>query len=68
MGKAMRELTKLQKEVLEKAKQKLRAYQWYKGVCLDNFPSDHDILQSKESAINSVVCETMYWDAPTFDL
>lgn len=59
----MQELTERQKEVVEKAKKRMAGKPWFKGVCLDNLPSDAKILKHPERSVNDLIDNTMYWDA-----
>jgi hypothetical protein len=57
-------MTELQNKVFELAKQKLSKESWYKGVCMDNFPTDSQIIQfGTNAAADEVWFETAYWDS-----
>jgi len=59
------ELTEKQKEIFELARAKLEKKPWFKGVCLDDFPTDDEIeILGKEECVSIVVDETTLWDAP----
>lgn len=61
-------LTRRQDAVFRKAKRILKRKPWYRGVCLDNFPSEQTCKDKPRQAINSVMMETEYWDAPNMGL
>ena len=56
------ELTELQEKVFQEAKKRLQDKEWFQGVCMDCFPSDKEIQENFEDAVQAVVCETSYWD------
>lgn len=59
-------LTTKQKKVYDKALSMLKHEKWYRGVCMDNFPTDKDIERDgTESCASDVFMETAYWDGPT---
>lgn len=59
-------LSELQQRVFDAADGKFSSKPWYKGVCLDNFPSDEEIQEDFEGAVTSVYFETAMWDNPDF--
>lgn len=59
-------LTPVQEEFLKKVKEKGEKYCWWRGVCLDNFPDDKDILADPEGSLDGVLFETAMWDDPDF--
>ena len=57
-------LSEKQKEVFKAAKNSLQGKSWYKGICMDNFPTDKEIERDGiESAVQQVCMETEMWDA-----
>jgi hypothetical protein len=61
------ELTALQEEIAQLAKLELQDRPWYTGVCMDQLlkMSDKDIQEmGTKRAVDVVVLDTMYWDAP----
>jgi hypothetical protein len=62
----MTEFTTLQQQVFEAAKVRLQGEPWYKGVCCDDFPTDHEIADNFDGAVSAVVSETAMWDDPDF--
>jgi hypothetical protein len=59
-------MTESQNRVFEEAKKRLKKKKWYRGVCMDNFPSDKVCRDDFEGAVNDVTCETAMWDDPNF--
>jgi hypothetical protein len=59
-------MTELQDKVFNAAKKRLEKFNWYKGICLNDFPNDSDIKEDFEDAVTQVMMETAYWDAPNF--
>ena len=57
-------LTKRQNAILSKARRILKREPWYRGVCMDGFPSERTCKEKPRQAIISIVMETAYWDAP----
>lgn len=58
-------MTELQNKVFELALKKLEKESWFKGVCMDKFPTDESICKHGiESAVDDVWFETAYWDSP----
>ena len=56
-------LTRLQRDVRNKASRRLKSKKWYNGVCLDNFPTDSDIKRDGVSdCVDRVCLETELWD------
>lgn len=61
----MNELTELQKQVFERAREQLKQKDWFRGVCMDDFPSDFDIQRDGvETSATHVMLATAYWDCP----
>jgi len=57
-------LSEKQKEVFRKAKEALQNQSWFKGICMDNFPTDQEIdKEGIEDSVSSVCMETEMWDA-----
>lgn len=57
-------MTELQNKVFELALKKLEKESWFKGVCMDNFPSDFEIERDGiKHAVDSVWFEAAYWDS-----
>lgn len=55
----------LQQIVFNKARDAMKNENWYKGVCVDNFPSDADILRNGiNESVSAVIFETELWDNP----
>lgn len=55
-----------QEKVFAAALKKLQKKSWFKGICLDNFPSESYCQESFEAAVSSVVYKTSMWDDPNF--
>jgi hypothetical protein len=60
----MADLTKLQEELLEEAANRMRNQPWFCGVCMDHLPTDIEIKYRRKACLESLIDETMYWDAP----
>ena len=58
-------LSKRQNEVFEAAKALLEKEPWYRGVCIDNFPSDEICETDFDRAVSMVYVETAYHDDPS---
>lgn len=56
--------TEAQKRVKDAAEAQLQDKAWFKGICLDNFPTDDEAKENFEDAVAQVVVETKYWDNP----
>lgn len=56
-------LTPLQQKVFDLAKARMQDQEWFRGVCLNGFPTD-DIIEKEgiEDCVDMVVIETEYWD------
>lgn len=60
-------MTELQEQVKERARLLLQDEPWFRGVCLDNFPTDEDIRRDGvDEHAQQVALETAMWDDPTF--
>lgn len=60
------ERTQKQQAVIEAAAAKLKKNSWFRGVCLDNLPSDEEIdREGFEEAVEALVLDTAFWDGPT---
>lgn len=57
-------MTEAQLKVLEGARARLKRKPWYKGVCLDNFPTDAECIKDEDESIRTVFAETELWDKP----
>lgn len=55
-----------QTKVFKEAKKRLSKYNWFKGVCLDNFPEENDCANNFIDCVNSVILETEMYDNPNF--
>lgn len=63
----MKDFSTKQNSVIEEARKRLKQYHWYRGVCLDDIPTDASILREGfEKAVQDVVLTTSFWDAPGF--
>lgn len=59
-------LSENQEKVFEAAKAQLKEHSWYRGVCLDHFPTDKEIEEiGFDAAVSRVMTETAFWDAPS---
>ena len=58
------DLTTLQKEILEAAKDQLKNESWYRGICIDNIANDYEIIANRKACIDALIFDTYYWDAP----
>ena len=59
-------LTPKQQAVANSAKKRLQDKPWFKGVCIDDFPSDQEIDDDFEGCVSQVELQTAMWDAPDF--
>lgn len=57
-------LTPKQTEVANRVKEILSAEPWFKGVCIDDFPSDREIDEDFDGCVAQVMFVTEMWDAP----
>lgn len=57
-------MTERQQKVIAVVKDKLKKYEWFQGVCLNDFPTDAEIDEDFEEAVERVIEETLYWDSP----
>lgn len=55
--------TDLQTAVIAEARSRIQHKPWFKGICTDNLPTDAEIREDREGAVERIVNETMYWDA-----
>lgn len=63
----MMNLTPLQQQVFDRAEAWLKDKPWYRGVSMNGFPSDADIVRDGvEDSAAQVMMDTAYWDAPDF--
>jgi hypothetical protein len=58
----MTPLSPLQQQVVTEVEQQLGKKTWFKGVCMDHFPTDADIADNFDDAVSSVILETEMWD------
>ena len=61
-GEGEMKLTKKQLVVFHAAKKQLEKEKWFKGVCIDDFPSDFEIDTDFDGAMQTVILTTEYWD------
>lgn len=62
-------LSEKQEAVRKKVEAELSQYYWFNKVCLDDFPTDEEIDENFQEAVDTVGIQTAYWDAPSiFDL
>lgn len=61
-------LTNKQKKVFDAAFFRINSKRWFRGICLDNFPSDESIDEDFNGSVNSVIYETEMWDNPNFHI
>jgi hypothetical protein len=61
-------LTEKQQQVFDIVKKRICNKPWFKGVCVDNFPTDKEIDEDFSSAVNMVEMETEMWDDPNFGI
>ena len=58
------ELTELQKQACALARLQIEGKSWFRGLCLDNMPTDSEIFSmGLEDAATSIAFQTAYWDA-----
>ena len=57
-------LSKLQEGLLREAREKLKGEPWFRGVCIDEFPTDEAIRRDREAALSDVIMTTQWHDAP----
>lgn len=60
----MPHLTELQQQVFDEAKKRLKRYDWFCGICMDDFPTDVAIKENFDDAVDGVVMLTEMWDNP----
>jgi len=61
-------LTHLQQKVFDLAKARMKDQEWFRGVCINNFPTDDIIEQDGvESCVDMVEKITEYNDNPQWD-
>jgi hypothetical protein len=59
-------MTESQNKVFEEAKKRLKKKKWFRGICVDNLPSDKDCRDDFEGAVSELIFETAMWDNPNF--
>lgn len=58
-------MTALQKKIVAAVKERLQTRPWFKGVCVDQLPSnDRDILGKEKDFIDILSDDTWYHDSP----
>lgn len=58
-------LTDKQQSLVLKVTEELQHKPWFKGVCLDNLPTDKEIDRDGEDVwIAQLTLDTEYWDNP----
>jgi hypothetical protein len=58
------ELTDLQKQACALARKQIEGKPWFRGLCLDNMPTDEEIAcMGLHEAATSIAFQTAYWDA-----
>lgn len=60
------ELSPLQEQVVAAVKAWGSTRPWFQGVCLNEFPTDAEIQEDFDGAVQQVCMTTAYWDAPDF--
>jgi hypothetical protein len=62
------ELTQLQQFVVDQVKEWGKDKPWFRGVCIEqeHFPTDKEIEEDLQGAIQTVCMSTAFWDAPDF--
>lgn len=59
----MRQFTNLQESVIRKAQRALKKQPWYRGVCVNRVPHDHEIrAKGRHWAAGEIWVETYYHD------
>lgn len=55
-----------QKTVIKKAEDVLKKFPWFTNVCLDNLPSECELINEHavEIAVKTLVQDTTYFDGP----
>lgn len=56
-------LTESQHHLYREVRARIQDRPWFRGVCLDDFPTDLEIERDREAAINCVIDTTAMWDA-----
>lgn len=65
----MLSFTKLQKKVLQAVEARLKDEPWFLGISLDQMPKyDDEIAADFNGTVDTIICDTMYWDAPNHGL
>jgi len=57
-------LSTKQNAVADKVRSILKGKTWFRGIAIDNFPSDDEIDADFDGCVSQVICETAYWDDP----
>ena len=51
--------------VAAKVRECLQSEPWFRGVCINDFPTDLEIERDGfKSAVETVIMNTQYWDMP----
>ena len=62
-----RNLTELQEKVCDLARKQIEDKPWFQGICLDDIPSDKEILtMGLEESADQIALQTAYWDDDAF--
>jgi hypothetical protein len=64
----MKNLGENQIKVLAAANQQIKQEAWFRGICAGHVPTEQECIEDFDGSVSSVVCETMYWDAPNHGL
>jgi len=59
-------LTPKQQAVANRVKEILQNKPWFRGVCVDDFPTDREIDEDFDGCVAQVEFVTAMWDAPDF--
>ena len=59
-------LSELQLKVFEAVVEWGADKKWFRGVSMDDFPSDQEITEDFDGAVQQVCMNTAYYDAPDF--
>jgi len=62
----MAELTQLQQQVAAAVEEWGKDKPWFRGVCIEHFPTDKEIEEDLQGSIHAVCMSTAWWDAPDF--
>jgi hypothetical protein len=62
----MMQLSHKQEAVIEAAKVYLREKHWFRGVCIEDMPSDEAIDENFKGCVDFVIFQTAMYDDPEF--